>query len=742
MHDESSENALFHGNSSVYWKTSSPLKAFLVNYTYFAYPIVGLAGIFLGALYGVVTMKMTAYEKEKETIDDKIASAKVAGQRPMIQRGNECALCYLVDKPSLEGARGTIECDGPDGSGYITVLVQGREIKVEEFQLTVVASPEEFEKRRTMASLRAAEQLDKYENRGESLARLQKIYVTLGQGMVGLLVMGILFLLTTGRFNAITVFREIVRQATKNQGNLLKYQAKYCSKWSRCFDLGGTRPEFCGSCALTRPKEFPEDILRRKSFTGGNIISGSSLTSLITFAAAGGAGGLVLGIVFMGVIARVKLRITIFVTCLLTVLFAGIAAAACSIPYELADFLPLDADQCSAADIAKSTPGIQPVGEVCILTVAAYEVKEKFEEDARLSVTGCLINMFFFLNESLGALSLAIRARGPNDWAKFEALVFLYYFILVAVTMLGSNTIYTYTEWFVFVNDIFRDITLFGANSLDIFGAGFPLALDQQWVFNRQNQMGHGLWFKFDLAAPLFATVIVIQVIAICIAMGTSREVVWVRSIRFVLILDMLIIFTIYVSIAYFSLSSVNAVHNVLAVSVIPLCVQFLFAMLYSIQSDIIPIFANIPENPVLAGFVRAGWLAPPIALVILMIGFAYYSFYANAPSDIAGTPPMQPSAYTGTGYSLMLTAGLTLFLYAAALAVAFVRTMGMYAEDWQMMIVYEVTHRFGWELPEKFKPKEVKTRSHLDGIGAGGIDLETAAKTANEAELEADLRT
>ena len=46
-------------------KTSSPLKAFLVNYTYFAYPIVGLAGIFLGALYGVVTMKMTAYEKER-----------------------------------------------------------------------------------------------------------------------------------------------------------------------------------------------------------------------------------------------------------------------------------------------------------------------------------------------------------------------------------------------------------------------------------------------------------------------------------------------------------------------------------------------------------------------------------------------------------------------------------------------------------------------------------------------------
>ena len=36
---------------------------------------------------------------------------------------------------------------------------------------------------------------------------------------------------------------------------------------------------------------------------------------------------------------------------------------------------------------------------------------------------------------------------------------------------------------------------------------------------------------------------------------------------------------------------------------------QFLFAMLYAIQSDIIPIYANMPSNIVLAGFVRVIWV-------------------------------------------------------------------------------------------------------------------------------------
>merc|ERR1711865_278652 len=107
--------------------------------------------------------------------------------------------------------------------------------------------------------------------------------------------------------------------------------------------------------------------------------------------------------------------------------------------------------------------------------------------------------------------------------------------------------------------------------------------------------------------------------------LGTQREVVWVRSIRAILIFDMLLILSLYAGIGFFSLSAVNFTHNVLAISVIPLCVQFLFAMLYAIQSDIIPIYANMPSNIVLAGFVRVIWVVPPIALLLFFIGLSFY---------------------------------------------------------------------------------------------------------------------
>ena len=556
------------------WNSSSPIDALFVNYLYFAYPIIGVLGMLLGIFYGVVTTKMTAYAKEVEDIDARLTDAKLAGQRPMVQKGNECCLCHLVDKPRFEGARAIIQSDGPDDSGFVAVLVEGREIKVEEFQLTIVASPEAFQSTRTMAGLRAADLLYQHEKKGASITFLQIVYVVLGQVLIGFLTMGVVFLLSTGRFNALTVYREIVRQATKSQGNLLKYQSKYCSKWARCIDTGVPRPAFCGTCVIDKPVEFSISKLRRSSFIAGNLFSGRSLTGLIVFSSAGFGFGLMLGVVLTCIVAKTKRRVVCSISLFLAILFAIIGAAACALPEELVEFSPLTDSECDALDIDQSKPGIQVVTESCILTVAAHSVKEQLMDDSQLSVTGCLVNNFAFLFESLSFLSVSIRSQGPNSWARFEALVFLAYFIGVALTMLGGNTVYSYTKIFDIANQIYKDVTAFGAFTPTLFGSAFPLVMDQVWSFERQNQLGATLWFNFSLACPTFIVVIIIQFVSISIALFTQREIVWVRSIRAILIFDTLLILSIYAGIGFFSLSAVNFTHNFLAISVIPLCVQ------------------------------------------------------------------------------------------------------------------------------------------------------------------------
>jgi len=310
------------------------------------------------------------------------------------------------------------------------------------------------------------------------------------------------------------------------------------------------------------------------------------------------------------------------------------------------------------------------------------------------------VNMLSFLFESLSFLSLSIRARGPNSWARFEVLVFLVYFVLVALIMLAGNVLYTYTHIFDFFSQTYELTTHFGAVILpEQFGKAFPFKMDQQWAFNRQKEMGSFVWYNFNITAPSLTLVVLIQVAALCAA-RFSREEVWIRVLRAVLVIDGLVIFSAYISFTFFSLAAINFIHNLLAISLIPLCVQFLFAMLYSIQSDIVPIYADLPENLVLANIVRIAWVVPPVALIVFMLGLAFSSFF-NLPDD----------ATAGLGVILMGIGGGILFFNAACCAIQVVRVAGQYAEDWQVVISKEM----GWEL---------STKKENDDEQAGDEDL------------------
>lgn len=55
--------------------------------------------------------------------------------RPKLADKEACRIAYHVEKPSLVGKRGVIVGSGIDTAGLVTVLVEGVEYKVQEYQM-------------------------------------------------------------------------------------------------------------------------------------------------------------------------------------------------------------------------------------------------------------------------------------------------------------------------------------------------------------------------------------------------------------------------------------------------------------------------------------------------------------------------------------------------------------------------------------------------------------------------------
>ena len=129
--------------------------------------------------------------------------------------------------------------------------------------------------------------------------------------------------------------------------------------------------------------------------------------------------------------------------------------------------------------------------------------------------------------------------------------------------------------------------------------------------------------------------------------------------------------------------------------------------------------------------------LVPPAALLIFVVGLSFYVFFGGAPSTgFVGTRVLTPEQYTTTGFALMFAGGGVLFLFAAGLAVVFIRVVGQYAEDWQQMMIYELQVAFGWKIDNKYDPNA----KVIDAEQAGGRADESAdSATASRSSEDAD---
>ena len=723
-------------------ENSSRWSALLINYTYFAFPIFGVFGLILGFFYLYVTAVMSAYELETLLLEESREASILAGQRVLVQKGAECRLQHIVDKPSINGQDAVIDSSVADDHGKVTVILEGKEIKVEEYQMIPTCSEEELAQAKERATLKTAELLYLYEERGNSLKRKQMIYVTAAQVMCGFLVVFVILLYLQSRFSALAIYREIYDQippsydysnltpenATAAISNELRIQSDLCSFWTQCFS-GTERPLECGTCEISRPAYLTPEQLSGKTFDDGNLFDGDSLIAIISYGSAGGAAGLIFGIFFMRCVAKTRIITTICTSILIAVYFAVLGLAICPLPKALVTPGPLTEDQCGAPDFGQG----QRVSPECLKITAAFKISQDFETESRLSVSGCIFNMLLFLVESLFNLARAIQIKGPTVWAKFEMNVFLYYFLLVIAVLTTGNAFFRFSPLLEEIDKQYESNYQFAANLSALYGPAFPLYEVDLWRFQRQDAMAGSVWYNFDFTIPTMSVISFVQLVGI-FAGCFCREHVWVIAFRVVLIIDALYVLSYYSAITYLASLSVNLVHNLVIICIVPLCVQLVFALQYACQSDILPIFENLPVNPLLSCCVVIAYMLPVVGILMLVFGFCFFIVYmSNHGVDPSLSPPVSRAQAESIGYTLMSIGGAIVLLVILVAILVFARFLFAYYDDWTQMAADKLAEQF----PKTFGKQESEENDEKDEVKKqkDAADLAESAQEAEQSE-------
>ena len=79
--------------------------------------------------------------------------------------------------------------------------------------------------------------------------------------------------------------------------------------------------------------------------------------------------------------------------------------------------------------------------------------------------------------------------------------------------------------------------------------------------------------YNFNLGVPAVVVVVLVQSVAICFV-AFAREDIWVIVLRAVLVIDGVLLLTVYLLICFWTLSAVNMAHNVVGIAIMPLYVQ------------------------------------------------------------------------------------------------------------------------------------------------------------------------
>ena len=233
--------------------------------------------------------------------------------------------------------------------------------------------------------------------------------------------------------------------------------------------------------------------------------------------------------------------------------------------------------------------------------------------------------------------------------------------------------------------------------------------------------------FKFELTVPTLAVAVSVNLTAL-VAACFAAEHVWVMTMRIVLVIDTFLLLSLYLSMAIMSVVVVNLVQNIQVILVIPLVIQYCFAMLYALQSDILPIFKGLPRNPVLAAVVVAYICMPVIGIILLVVGASILIFYGSSEGvpvqEPPITPPISSEELSTLSTSLMAVGGSMLGLFLLVLVVAGARRACEYYDDWTQMAADKLAEWY----PQTFGRKR-EDDSEEDSEEMETIDKDKAGK-------------
>lgn len=433
--------------------------------------------------------------------------------------------------------------------------------------------------------------------------------------VVGFLILFIIMLLTTSSFNGLGVYyayvfsqglqsSELCRNANITaaiQRNCIGLREKLlqrtCTRWSRCL-ANLPRPRECGSCVV--PLDVielagidPQQVVQ-KDWLDGAIFGGSSFASVIIGLSVGGCIGLVIGYIVMRKVAVANWRHTCCTSVFLLVIFAAVGFAGSATVFLIQpEEFTLTSPQCGvgddevavavrtalAPDVASglTLDGTVPTsGANCLITSAANYVIDLLVEDGRQSVTSCLITMLYFLFESLAFLSTVIQARGPNQWARFEAIVFLVYGMAINLLTIACSFFFRQGNAFPYFESLqsyFTTANYFADVVAASEGDSFPFAERQLWAFKRQGVLGTSFWYNIGFNLVVNGSLFILQLIGVIVTL-TTREEVWIKTLRYLLLLGAVMCLTVNVVVIVMTLQAINLVHNILSFLYIPNGVQ------------------------------------------------------------------------------------------------------------------------------------------------------------------------
>ena len=482
--------------------------------------VLGAVALLFSVAHYRITRFIRSYEKRERELDGEKEALRAGLRVPLVDK-TACLIAHTVDKPSLINARGVVVGNGVDTSGYVTVLVEGEEVKLHEYQLVPEVSIEKQEEQEEMTELRAAELdylLDLSQRR---LVLCMMAYIVATQIFTALMLVALMTFVRLDNAAAIQLYNDLVTQGQRELGgtngstcfgltaasakslvqSCTKVQELLCQRWEDCANVNGTlNPRECGGAV------DPSTNLRVGGCIVPPVADASKADNLALFIVLGGVAGGLLGgccgcwgtrcLVGGGSSTKGSM-------CLLSTLgLVVIAAIGAGLGAVLSRSSNVGQDtRCNQLDLNPSAPGVQRLSQQCVDIVGAYWIDEEVSQNGLGCIVSVMVTTVLFVLESSVLLSVKVRSAEPNKFARFEAIIFFVYTAVCLLSWVGL--LYGTTEQ----AQIFEQMEVWATTSavlgnkyLEMFGENFPLALNTTAALARQRSLAGDVWYSQGVA--------------------------------------------------------------------------------------------------------------------------------------------------------------------------------------------------------------------------------------------------